>query len=340
MRTWTRTLTWPAELGIRLLIAVLTPVFFVAVAVSVVVGLTELPAGVALRVGGIDVTEQDLRVQLRAMKALYGVQAPPSGDQRRDGFNRAAARSVALTAVLDQAITAHHIEITDQVARQSLDETIDRSYGPGGRDAFVKLLGNVGASEREVLAEIRRHLALARLFEVVTSTLPAVTDADLRREYDRHPDRATAQEQRHLRNIVVDDEQRAAHTAAEARAGVDFAILVSRYSLDRATRDAGGDLGPVTRDLLDDNYAREAFGATVGAVFGPVKTPQGWNVGQVVEVHAARPLSYDEAKEGLRTRLMSQRADTRWREFISDELARANVRYADKYRPEPTTGDR
>ncbi len=332
---WTDTVKmgWPTGLGSQVIAAILATALITGGVLALVPRLLEPRAGIALQVADTEVSEQQLQDRVRMLRALYGVTPPPAGDPRADDFRRSAAKSMATTVVLDRTVAAHGLALSDADARAALDQMIAQGFGAGGRDAFIRVLGSVGASEADVLTEIRRQHGEVRLAQKVGSEAPAVTDGDLRQEFEQRRSEMVTPERRHLRNIVVSSQSRAQQVLGDARNGVDFATLVSANTLDRSTRDGHGDLGTVARTQLEDGYGTAAFATPPGQFFGPTQTAHGWNVGQVLGVQPAVPLSFDQAKDTLRAEMQSRRAAERWHEFLSSEIANADVEYAPDYRP-------
>lgn len=293
---------------------------------------TALPDDGVFRMGEVIVTEDELHQQVSVLKALYGVQ-PPQSRPQLDRFNKDAAKSMAVGLILDDAAENRKIDIADKQARDALDKIIEEQLS-GGREDFVRFLGSQGISEREVLGEVKRQLATSRLVEQVTRDVKPVTGGEVRQAFQDRREELARPERRQLRNIVVDSEEKAVAVAEQARAGADFARLAKQQSLDRSTRDKGGDLGALSADQLDESFAKAAFDAGEGDVFGPVKTQHGWNVGQVVRVMAAKPLSFDEVRENLEADLNTQRKLKSWRSWLATEIKNAEVEYADRYRPD------
>lgn len=289
-----------------------------------------LPEGAALRVGDTVVTEQQYRERVHVLEALYGLKSPSEGSKSSQ-FEKDAAKSIVVSMILDHAARERGVHIADKQVRDVLTEIISRH--PGGHDAFTEFLGSNGISERDVMDEVRRQLATSRLFDKVTAAAGAVSDADVRREYERNRDRMTVPEQRRLRNIVVRSREDADTVVAKARAGTDFATLARIASLDGSTKNQGGDLGYVTENQLAPGFAKAAFAAPRGSVFGPVRARFGWNVGQVVAIKPGRPLSFDQVKERLEVELRNKRQLDIWRNWLASQIEAADVQYADRYRP-------
>ncbi|WP_176440068.1 peptidylprolyl isomerase [Haloechinothrix alba] len=295
---------------------------------------TGLPDDAAFRVGDRVVTEQELDKRIQTLGALYGLQRPTDDKQQQDQFRRDSAKAVAVSIILKRVAAQRDIHVSDKTARDRLNTMIEQQMGDGGRKQFARLLGEIGASEKNVLQEIKLHERTSQLMEQVTSDVAKVTDKEVRQAYQDRQDEMVKPEQRHLRNIVVEDEDQARELLQQAKDGADFADLAEQHSLDQATRADGGNLGAVTRAQLQDPYAKAAFDAEQGSYFGPVETQHGWNIGQVVKVQPARELDFDEAAEDLKATLASERELTAWHKWLAKQIKDVDVEYADKYRPD------
>jgi peptidyl-prolyl cis-trans isomerase C len=302
-----------------------------AVAQIVVHQITALPADAALRVNGTTVSEADFRQRIDLLAGLYGAQ-PPTDPAGRDRFERDAAQAVAASMVLDDVATAQNVVVPDTVAQDALNKIIQTKF-PQGRQGFDQALANLKVSQDDVLAEIRRQLTTARLFDQVTAGAPPVTDADVAAAYEQRKGQFVVPEKRHLRNIVVADQGTAAQLAGQLQAGADFAGVATASSADKSTAQSGGDLGSVAKDQLEPAIGNAAFGAPAGALYGPVQGSHGWNVGQVLEVAPAQQLTLDQVRDQLRGQLDDERRLAIWRPWLSGQISSASITYADRYQP-------
>lgn len=318
----------------RILALVVVTVVAVGAAVPVVVSrLTALPDDAAFKVGDTTVTKQQLQTRVKTISALYGIRQP-SDPREANKFWRSAAKATAVGMVLDNAARDRGIVISEKAARDSLSKMVEQQTGQSGNAEFVDLLKNAGASQNQVLDEIKLQQATAKLFQQVAEpTKISVTDTDVRDYFDQHKNEMVVPEKRHLRNIVVTDRQQADRVLRQAMAGQDFAALVRQYSLDQSTRSTNGDLGFVGRQQVEAGYGDIAFREPKGTLFGPVKTKSGWNIGQVLEVQPKKPLKLEQVKNQLRETVRSERALAKWRKWQADQIRAADVEYADQYRP-------
>jgi peptidyl-prolyl cis-trans isomerase C len=292
----------------------------------------DLPEGAAFRLGETEVSADAVDRRVEALQALYGVEVPADAGKRGD-FRRDAAKSMAVQLMLTEEAAERDIVIADKEVSDTLRTLVEQRYPDGGREAFVAALGELGATENQVEDEIRDQLLVSRLFDEVVGEV-TVDDAELRAEFEERRDELATPLRRSLRNVVVADRAAARRVLQLLRSGEPFPSVARQYSLDASTRDAGGDLGPVARADLEGGYAKEAFRAPVGQVFGPVKTQYGWNVGKVERELPAEPASFARLREPLRQTVLAERSLEVWRDWLAEVISRSEVVYADAFRPD------
>ncbi|MPY78513.1 MAG: parvulin peptidyl-prolyl isomerase [Actinophytocola sp.] len=322
-----------------------TPVVRHRVAVAIVVTITlvagvlalvwqpwaGLPEGAAFAIGDRAVSEDELDERVETLRALYGVE-PPEDPAKLDAFRRDSAKSVAVSMLLDQLASEQRIAISEKQARDVLDRFIANRYADGGRQAFVKALGEAGTSEPQVLAEIRRQLAVGRLMDKTSGDV-SISDAELRAEFDKRKNELGTPERRKLRNIVVKTKAEARALFDALRSGASFATLAAKHSIDGSTRKSGGKLGALSEGELQGPVATAAFAPSEGELYGPAKGSYGWNVGRVDAILPGQPAKFAEVADQFRETLRTERAFQRWRSWLGKQIRDADILYADKYRP-------
>ena len=295
---------------------------------QVVEGLTGLPDDAALRVGGTVVTEAEFRKRLGVSKALHRAE-PPADPASVDRFERDVAQATAVSLVVEQETVRRGLVASPAETDAAVTKLVDTRFG--GRDAFRRELGRFGVSEPDAVGEVRRQLTRNRLFADVVRGIPPVTDADVHAAYVAR--RPVTPERRRLSNVVVETRERAEEVLAKAREGADLGALAVLYSRDETTGPTGGDLGELDVSQLEPPYAAAAFAAGPGEYFGPVQTRNGWNVGQVVSVLSAVPLTFEQVDDDLRMRLRTERETAAWEALLTDLARSADIDYTDRYRP-------
>lgn len=172
--------------------------------------------------------------------------------------------------------------------------------------------------------DLRRRLVVQRIGRSLQE-MPAVTDDEVRRYYDAHPERFSETTIR-ARHILLKDETRAREVRAQVVAEpARFAEIAREASSDLASARQGGDLGWFGRGRMVGEFEEAAFALPVGQVSEPVKSPYGWHVILVDEVKRGAPEPFDEVKEQLRMMLRNQALQSRTNAFQDDLRKRAGV---------------
>ncbi|MEI6045819.1 MAG: peptidylprolyl isomerase, partial [Chloroflexota bacterium] len=102
-------------------------------------------------------------------------------------------------------------------------------------------------------------------------------------------------EQVHLRHILVQTEAEAQTIYNQLRSGADFAAMARQFSLDAASASKGGDLDFIFAGQTiqyGPDFERVAFALKTNEISGPIKTPLGYHIIQVLGKEV-RPLPFD-----------------------------------------------
>jgi peptidyl-prolyl cis-trans isomerase C len=147
---------------------------------------------------------------------------------------------------------------------------------------------------------------------------PTVTDDAVRARFDKDMAGKPGEEEVHARHILVPTEDEAKKIIAELKKGADFATLAKQYSKDPGASQ-GGDLGWFKKDEMVPAFADAAFAMQPGQVSDkPVKTEFGWHVIKVEEKRRAQPPSFEQARDGLRQRMIQEGVQKAVREARAD----------------------
>ena len=119
-----------------------------------------------------------------------------------------------------------------------------------------------------------------------------------------------------ISRLIVNDEGVARELRAQiVEEGADFHSLARSFSMDEATKLAGGYVGLVTRAGLEAAVEAAIFGAQPGKIIGPVKTDEGW---QLIKLESLHPATLDDT---LRETLKAQLFD----EWLSERRRKAQI---------------
>jgi peptidyl-prolyl cis-trans isomerase D len=174
-----------------------------------------------------------------------------------------------------------------------------------------------------------------------------VSDEEIARYYETYPNEFRTEKTVEARHILLrvdssaeDQEvalkkELAEKIQAMAQESQNFAELAKQYSED-STRDEGGYLGAFSREMMVKPFADQAFSMQAGEVSPPVRTQFGWHIIKVEKINEARTEDLASASDGIRSRLIAEKARAAAREkaetiydnvFDGDDLLAAAQTY-------------
>lgn len=171
-----------------------------------------------------------------------------------------------------------HLAARDNQLTLDVEELETRYYmATQTPDTRAKLdLGEL--TERELRRSIERDILLD---QITTSRLSLEElEVALRDFYARHQREL---EEIRVRHILVGTQREAEDVAQRLTAGVEFAPLAQRFSLDPLSRDQGGDLGWKKRRDLPSELSPLLFLIPPGRISNPVSTEYGWDIFMIEE---------------------------------------------------------
>lgn len=150
-----------------------------------------------------------------------------------------------------------------------------------------------------------------------------VSDKDVKDAYEKDKQDYGKNEYR-LRNILVEDEEKAKSIIAEIKNKDDFARFAKFSSLDSATRTKGGLNDFLGYGQLSPELKKAVSGLKAGDMTkAPVKTANGW---QIIRVEAVRPAqnfpAFDKVKANYRASVTAEKV----RKYAADLAAKSPVR--------------
>jgi len=189
-------------------------------------------------------------------------------------------------------------------------------------ETFFAALKKNGVSETDFKEQLRRTLLVTRFVDTRVAADVKVPDEEVRRYYDQNPDEVRRKEGVKVAQILVrvsSDAAPQARAAArekveailkELKGGGEFSDLARKYSDGREAA-SGGEVGWIVRGGGPPAIESAAFALQVGQTSDVVESRVGFHILKVVATRPEGAIPFDEAKDGLRSKLEAKgRADT------------------------------
>ena len=170
------------------------------------------------------------------------------------------------------------------------------------------------------------------------STAPPITDPEVQKYFDDHPQDFGPAPEVHARHLLVraeqtasEPEKAAARKKAEealtrAKAGEPFEKLAQEYSQDPGSAQQGGDLGWFGKGRMVAPFDSASFALQPGQLSGIVETQFGYHVIKVEEKRSSPGKSFEEMKEQIRQVIAQERSQAQFRTTLDGLKEKAKIK--------------
>ncbi|CAD5369820.1 Peptidylprolyl isomerase [Rubrivivax sp. A210] len=290
--------------------------------------------GVAARVNGTEITnlrlerhfEEYAKNQRRNITTM--IQPRVYKKLKREALDQLIEREVLWQAAKAEGIVAEDAEV-QAVLRQMAEQM-------KGRDSFARKLEQAGFNEKDYAEYVRQDLSGAKFLVRKSSQEPVVGDDEVEAFYKQNIHRYTKPEAARASHILIKlgpqasaEERSAARVRIDElrsriQAGADFSELARAHSADNSALN-GGDLGEVARGRMVKAFEDALFALAPGQVSEVVATPSGLHLIKAGAVVPAVIQPLDEAKDGIRAKLLAEKRTMVARDLVARLKAAAKV---------------
>jgi parvulin-like peptidyl-prolyl isomerase len=254
--------------------------------------------------------------------------APPSVLATVNGV--AIKRSAAMDRAWKQYGTAVLNQMADEILVAQAAGALQLKADPKEVDAriqriqsqfpdaatFKQKLESSGTS----LAELRRQIEDQVLRENLVAKVKniSVTDEEVKGYFDANKEKLSTQESVRLRSLTVAGEKEANDFMVALKAGADFAKLASQVSLDQAAKARGGDMGFVSKGMLQPELEKTIFALKPGELAGPIRLPNGFVIFKAEEFKSAKPAVFADIQGDLKQAMVADKLNKAWPGYIQE----------------------
>ncbi|MEW6386770.1 MAG: SurA N-terminal domain-containing protein [Thermodesulfobacteriota bacterium] len=272
------------------------------------------------------ITMSELEQTSRAYQDASGALRRPKSDK---AFLRQTLEELIDMRLARAEAKRRGITVSDKDLEQALQDFRQRHNLPDDA-ALAQVLGQAGISLNEFKQQITDQIMQERLMAVMVGAKVKVDEGEVRRFYDQEFPK-TAGEMMHLRIITLPYPPGATHTQKEelqlkvesllkeARQGVSFEELRRKHDLSMQ------DLGFIPVSDLDPQLAGFLKGLRPGET-APVKSPQGFQLIQLVGRKTGQPQSFEEAAPQIRRFLRTQAMRKEFSEWVKGLREKAHIK--------------
>lgn len=173
----------------------------------------------------------------------------------------------------------------------------------------------IGADQTAEVTNQIREFVRTRSVGTLLDSVAASAAAPDPRELDSLL--ALSSTMRRLSQIVLPDEAPARRLQDSLAAGVAFADLARRHSIDTLTAPVGGDIGWGREGAYLPVLENALAGLAPGGISQPFQTPRGWYIVKVTETRVETSGQSDRMREALREAIVKERGKRAVKDYVA-----------------------
>ena len=273
---------------------------------------------VVVSVGSYKLTTQDLSKSLATrLKSLDALSAkdPKVTSQFKD--------KIVSDFIVESLLLLWFEEKKLSLTQAEIDAEIKKLIGGYPDDAsFRESLSEEGITFAHWKNKIEIGLKRKKIFEMLTSQMPAPTDSELESFFQSNKMRFMVKDAVSVSHIVVADENQA-EIVLKLTKKQTFAELIKKFSM-ASDVSSGGVYGWIERESMPEEFDR-IFKARVGEIIGPYKLSDGYHIFKVDQRRTARARLFTESKEQVRSEVLALRETARFSAWLDEQIKRYKV---------------
>ena len=301
----------------------------------------KVPQGAIVTVDGVPIAKAQFDqyiAQAKTSAASSGTGAFPSPGTVT--YNRYAAeivnylieQQVMLNAAAKDGISVSDTQVQSQLA------AIAAQYG--GTQKMYAAAKKAGMDPTQLKTYVKDSLIGQKLYQkIIAAAKP--TEAQMQAYYKANKSSFDTPATRTVRHVLVKTRAQAETVYKLLKANdsdANWAKVAKRYSIDTATKNSGGALGPINKNSnMVKPFLNAAMAVAPHTVSQPVHSQFGWHVLEVTKVTAAKKSTYASAKSSIQSTLTSQMQQKAWSSWLAAKQKAAKIFYAAGFDPKLLT---
>jgi parvulin-like peptidyl-prolyl isomerase len=285
---------------------------------------------IAAKVNGDIITRGELdkkRGEIEAEAKRQGLSGPRL-QQAVSEYSANALRDQIDTLLLVQKGKDLNISVDSDVTRRLAEIQVQQKISdPDKFQAFIR--ENTGMSYEDFKQQMKNQMLTQRVIGQEVMRNIVVPEAEMQKYYDEHKSEFMRKEsQVFLSQIVISTEgktpeqiavaeKKAKDLAVRAQKGEKFNELARDNSDDVETAKNGGQIGPMSKGLMDKSIEDLVFNAKKGFVTDPIRRPNSFLILKVDERYEAGQAAFEEVKNELQDRLTQPKMEGKVRIFLT-----------------------
>ena len=170
---------------------------------------------------------------------------------------------------------------------------------------FEKFLSTSGQTVSDLLLRVKLNLLSQKIEKKIIKEKSTVTEAQVQKYYNENKSKYGTPEKRNVQIILTKTEAAAKSAKKEVESGKSFASVAKKVSIDPTSKANGGLLKEVVKGEEEQALDTAIFAAAKNVLGGPVKTPFGYYVYEVLSTTPGTQQPLSKVKATVKQQLIS-----------------------------------
>ena len=218
--------------------------------------------------------------------------------------------------IVQQLAEREGVGVTDEEVNTEVEKRLKETVESMGitLEDLDKFLRSAGYGDLETFKKrlswhMKTQLSLQRLQEKITENA-TVTLEEAQNYYDQNKETYRIPAAVHLYRIIAKEKGKIDEALSRIRKGEDFLEVATKVA-------TGGDLGWIEEGKLEKDIESVIFDAPEGAILGPFESKGEFVLYKIVEKRATSYKSFDEVKEEIVNKLLSDKRSQLWKDWFN-----------------------
>jgi foldase protein PrsA len=195
------------------------------------------------------------------------------------------------------------IELSDAEVKKEFAKIKSQEYPKASE--FEKFLSTSGQTVSDLLLRVKLNLPSQKIEKQIIKEKSTVSEAQVQKYYNENKSKYGTPEKRNVQVILTKTEAAAAKAKKEIESGKSFSSVAKSVSIDPSAKAAGGVLKEVTKGEEVQELSAAIFSAAKNVLGGPVKTPFGYYVYEVLGLIPGTQQPLSKVKATVKQQLIS-----------------------------------
>lgn len=212
------------------------------------------------------------------------------------------------------------VKVTDAEVKKQFEQIKNQQFPKP--EEFKKFLATSGQSVSDLLLRVKLNLLSSKIQQKVSKEKGAVSQAQISKYYNEHKSQFGTPEKRTIKIILTKTEAAANKAKQEIESGKSFSSVAKAVSIDPTSKAKGGEITGVVKGQEEKALDEAVFKAPKGQIGGPVKTPFGYYIYEVVSTTPGNQQSLSQAQASIKQQLTAQQQQQALSKFVKEFRSR------------------